>query len=360
MNIKKSTWLWIGLGVLAILVRMIFGQYPECTEQVYSRGIFPVIRYLLDYTVGLMPFPVIYIFVVILIIALIVRIKNFILKKERWSIKIIEAVLGVLAFLGGGVFLFLFMWGYNYSRVPLETQLQLSLHPLSVAELKTELAIVATDLIAYRKAIPGVTDSALTADYFPDDLEDQLRFALMDWLQKNNYPTPGNMQGRMLLPKGIFLRFSSSGLYFPFTGEGNVDAGLLHLQRPFVMAHELSHGYGFGDEGTCNFLGYVACINSDNPVIRYAGQLGYYRYLASDYLRYKPEAYQAFRAALPAGIPNDLNAINTNLNKYPDIMPKLRYAAYDTYLKAQGIEEGMKNYNRIVMLAKAYRIKNKK
>lgn len=360
MNIKKRTWVWIGLGIIAILVRIVFSEHPEWTEQIYSRGIFPIIRYILDYTIGLMPFPVMYLFVVGMIVILILKIKNFIFKKEKWPIKLVQGFLGVLAFVGGGIFLFLFMWGYNYNRVPLETQLQLNLHPLSVADLKSELDIVTADLIAYRAAIPQVTDNALTANYFPEDLEDQLRFALTDWLQKNNYPTPGNMQGRMLVPKGIFLHFSSSGLYFPFTGEGNVDAGLLHLQRPFVLAHELSHGYGFGDEGTCNFLGYMACMNADNPVIRYAGQLGYYRYLASDYLRYEPKKYQIFRAALPAGIPNDLNAINANLQEYPDLLPKLRYAAYDTYLKAQGIEEGMKNYNRIVMLAKAYRIKNKK
>ncbi|MCB0582976.1 MAG: DUF3810 family protein, partial [Phaeodactylibacter sp.] len=72
------------------------------------------------------------------------------------------------------------------------------------------------------------------------------------------------------------------GLYFPFTGEGHIDAGLHPLQKPYVMAHELAHGYGFGDEGTCNFLGYLACIGSDDPVIAYIGHLNYWRTLAAD------------------------------------------------------------------------------
>lgn len=357
MQIKKRTWLWIASGIIAVLIRIAFRNHPEIIEQYYSRGLFPLIRYTFDYTIGLIPFPMIHIFVIALIIILAIKIRRFFKLELKWQHKLLKGLLGVLSFISGGIALFLVLWGFNYGRVPLETQLQLPSQPLSMKELRAELETTAKQLIQLRAAIPNVTEEALTEQYFPKDLEHQLRAALTDWLQQNNYPTPGRMRGRMLYPKGIFLRFSSSGLYFPFTGEGNVDAGLLHLQRPFVLAHELSHGYGFGDEGLCNFLGYMACLNASDPVIRYCGQLGYYRYVASDYLRYYPEEYQTFRAALPQGIPNDLNAINDNLNDYPDIMPRIRYAAYDTYLKAQGIEEGMKNYNRIVMLAKAYREK---
>ena len=123
------------------------------------------------------------------------------------------------------------------------------------------------------------------------------------------------------------------------------------------MTHELAHAYGFTDEGSCNFIAYLACTTSKIPILKYAGQLAYYRYLASNYLRYKPKEYSAFRAKLPKGIQADLNAINENLEKYPDLMPKIRYYAYDAYLKSQGISEGMKNYSRIIMLGRAWRMK---
>ncbi|MFK7935443.1 MAG: DUF3810 domain-containing protein [Saprospiraceae bacterium] len=356
MKIKKSTWFWLLSGIVAVGLRLIAS--PEMIERLYSRGIFIGIRNVIDYTIGWLPIPLIYIFVIGLVAILVIRIRRFFKLDMKWQRRLGSALLGILTFISGGIFLFLILWGYNYGRLPLEQQLNLKPQPLTIEELRTELETTATELIQLRAAIPAVTDSALTSDYFPADLEHQLRASLTNWLQQNGYPTPGRVRGRTLFPKGIFLRFSSSGLYFPFTGEGNVDAGLLHLQRPFVMAHELSHGYGFGDEGLCNFLGYMACMNAADPVIQYCGKLGYYRYVASDYLRYHPEAYQEFRAQLPLGIPNDLNAINTNLNDYPDIMPRLRYAAYDTYLKTQGITEGMKNYNRIVMLKRAYEESN--
>ncbi|MFT5802510.1 MAG: hypothetical protein ACI956_002329, partial [Nonlabens sp.] len=31
---------------------------------------------------------------------------------------------------------------------------------------------------------------------------------------------------------------------------------------------------------------------------------------------------------------------------------------YDAFLKTQGIKEGMKNYNRVIVLERAFRLKN--
>ena len=90
-------------------------------------------------------------------------------------------------------------------------------------------------------------------------------------------------------------------------------------------------------------------------MIAYAGHLEYCRTVAVNYLMLDPEGYKTFRAQLPAGIRADLDAINENLRRYPDIMPRLRYYAYDAYLKSQGIDEGILNYNRVVMLVKAWR-----
>lgn len=353
MRIRAITWYGLAMGLLAIVIRIY--ATPEFIEQYYSRGLFQVIRMVLDFTIGYLPIPAIYLFLVVAIVYLSVQLRTWYRSEGTYLKKIATLLLGLLSLLGGIIALFLLIWGYNYGRVPLEKQLQFRPTPVSLSELRHELEVTTSSLVQLRSTISQLGDKPVQMNDLPVDLEAILRASLVDWLQEHNYPTAGRVRGRILLPKGIFLRFSSSGLYFPFTGEGNIDGGLLASQRPFVLAHELAHGYGFGDEGLCNFLAYMACMRTANPVLQYCGQLGYYRYVASDYLRYAPEAYQKFRAALPAGIQNDLNAINDNLRAYPDIMPRLRYAAYDTYLKTQGIAEGMDNYNRVVTLVRAYR-----
>lgn len=346
---------WIGAGLLALLLRWGLDPYPMVIETYYSRGFFLGVRLLIDYTIAWLPFPVLYLVVGGLLWQTGRWVWKWRHRRGNWMELAATSLTGLLAFAGGAVFLFLVMWGFNYGRVPVEEQLSLDLQPLTEAELKQELFGEAEELRQLRYAIPGAGTEALDASFLPNDLEAHLRGNLERVLRQHGYQTVGRVRAKIIYPRGIFLRFSSSGMYFPWTGEGQVDAGLDPLSRVSVMAHELSHGYGFGDEGTCNFWAYLACAASPDPLIAYAGKLDHFRTLAANFLRYDREAYRSFRESLPLGVQADLDAVNENLRKYPDIMPNLRYAAYDTYLKAQGIPEGMKNYSRVIMMVKAWK-----
>jgi len=311
---------------------------------------------LIDYSIAFLPFPALYLVGAALLLWVPYRLRAWWLASysTAWN-KGAALLLSIGGFLGGVLFFFLLLWGYNYSRVPLEDQLGLDLKPLHVEQLWVELREEGEQLKVLRRELPGLRTEAIGEAALPTDLEDRLREALENWLEEQGFPTVGQVRVKPIFPKGIFLRFSSAGLYFPWTGEGQYDAGLHPLQKISVLAHELGHGYGFGDEGSCNFLSYVACTSSDDPLIAYAGHLDHWRTLAIQYRRYAPEKYLDYRKSLPLGVQADLDAINETLLRYPDIMPAFRYRAYDAYLKAQGIEEGMKNYSRVVMLVSAWR-----
>ncbi len=352
----KKQLIWIALGAFAIALRQIAGMHPEWIERYYSRGVFLGVRGLIDYGLAWMPFPLLYLFVPLILIWLYIRMRRFFMQRSSLKDKLVRGSLSVLAFAGGVVFFFMVLWGFNYGRVPVEEIMQLDSHPLDVAALEKELQIETQKIIELRQAIPGAPDtSALTGQAFPADMEQQLREAVESQLAFYQYPTFGRVRGLLLYPKGIFLRFSSAGLYFPLTGEGHADAGLHPLQLPYVLAHEMAHGYGFGDEGTCNFWAYLACENIKTPVLSYCGHLTHWRTLAVHFRSYKPEEYKRLRESLPVGILADIRAINQNIMEYPDIMPRFREAAYEAYLKSQGISEGIQNYDRVVMLVKAWR-----
>lgn len=352
---KRKYLVWIFLGVLSLALRLFLS--PQLIEQGYSRGLFRVVRWGIDYLLaGWVPFVLLYLFVAGLVLWLFYRWRRYPLKRPvHWLQFLKRSFYRLLAVVGALIFFFLILWGYNYGRVPIEQQLQLSPSPLSVVELRTMMEEEADALPALRELIPAAGDSAIQRQQLPEELEAEIRRELSAWLQANAYPTFGRPRVKPIYPQGIFLRFSSSGLYFPYTGEGSYDAGLHPLQLPHVIAHEMSHAYGFADEGSCNFLAYLSGHAAADPAIAYATRLDFYRTLASNYLRYEPEAYREFRAGLPVGIQADLDAINDNLRAYPDIMPRVRYVAYDTYLRAQGIREGMRNYSRVIMLVRAWR-----
>jgi hypothetical protein len=181
---------------------------------------------------------------------------------------------------------------------------------------------------------------------------------LKKWLNLHHFPANYTIPVRYDLPKGIFLHFSTAGMYFPFSGEGNVDPGLHPLQFTSVMAHEMAHGYGFADEGTCNFLAFICHFNDKNAWISYACTLGYWRYLAVNIRRISPSLFDRLIMEIPTGIKLDLIDIQRFSNKYDDWMPKLQYKMYDAFLKGQGIKEGMLNYDAVIGLVMAYKAAN--
>jgi hypothetical protein len=344
-------WIWVGLFGLTILLRVFLS--PEQIESWYSRGFFLGVRYIQDWLTYFVPVPFIYLLLGGIMLWLLVKTYRWWnWEEKRWK-KGWSAGFTLLSTLSVIGFFFMVLWGYNYGRVPLEKQIGIQPEPVEIEILGEMLKKETAALATARLRIQSDT-TALTEMQMPVGLEEQLRELMKTQLEELGYPANCSVRGRFLRPKGVLLRFSSAGVYLPWTGEGHIDAGLHPVEHPFVMAHELAHGFGITDEGSCNFLAYLACRRSQNPFIAYSGRLGYWRYLASNYRRAMPEEYRPFFRGLDGGIREDLRAIYSYLDRYPDILPQLRYVAYDTYLKAQGIKEGMKNYNRVIMLAKAW------
>lgn len=247
----------------------------------------------------------------------------------------------------------MWLWGFNYIRQPIEHTLQFVPRPVPSATLKDKLIARLPDLIEARNAIPGIDSTAIDVSFLPDDFENKIRSSVMQTLSQYDLPARTKVQGRFL-PKGTLLRIKTAGVYFPFVGESNIDAGLHPLQYSETLAHEFAHAYGFGDEGTCSFIAYLSLLDAEDPFIRYSLLLDYWRTLARNYLRYDNKDYQAYRLTLPPEIVADLNAIAENRLKYPSLFPNARNKIYDSYLKAQGIKEGMQNYNRVIMLVEGY------
>lgn len=345
-------WVWILLGALSLIIR--YTASAPVIERYYSRGLFLWIRQIIDTGVGWFPFPLIYVFFFLVVAWLIKSIiqtdwRNFF----YWN-RVGQHLVSVVAFLGGVAFFFFFLWGFNYGRVPFTQQLSLKLEPIPIDILKERLNSKTEELLMLREQVAAQQIEALDISFQPADMEELIRQSVVQALKELDYPTAGKVRGRKLGPKGIFLRFSSAGLYWPFVGEGNIDGGLHILQQPFTMAHEITHGYGITNEGICNFIAYLACQKSSDSFIKYAGSVSYWRYLAGAYQQHKKEEYWSFRDQLPKGFLADMDAINTTLRQYPDIMPRFRNFAYDKYLKSQGISEGLQSYSQIVMLVEAW------
>lgn len=348
---------WIVFGMLSLALVRIVSHFPAFVESAYSRGLFVGLRFFWDHSLALVPFPLLYPAIFLLLFILIRLVIRSIKKETNWARRLLRLGMNLLALVLGGVGLFCWLWGFNYSRIPIEQQLGLEKITPQKAGIIQEIDSTVKRLSLLRMAIKKSDSSALTATHLPGDLEQMVRTSLESLLADMAYPHVGRVRGRKILPKGWLIGMGATGIYIPFVGEGHYDGALHPVQHPAVLAHEMSHGYGFTDEGVCNFLAFLACDRSAHPMIQYAGNLMYFRYLSHDLFRMDPAYYRQLIPNLPQGIQADLEAIRENRKRYKAWFPDVSRKVYNRYLKSQGVTEGIKSYNRVVGLVAAWKEK---
>lgn len=347
---------WILLGVLTLLIRWGLSFSPEFTERYYSRGLFLGIRWVLNLLFGWMPISGMWLLVTGLIVAWWWwRKRNRSISNAapnrhvwlRWGHRL-------LSLAGGLLFAFYFLWGFNYHRIPVKEALGLELSPPSQQDLVDALYHAGASAAQTREAIPNLGPDTLGWEHLPLELEEKVNASLRQLLRQNGYPAPGQVRGRLARPGGLLLRLNVAGIYNPFTGEGNISRALMPVQIPFTMAHEMAHGYGFGDEGVCNFWALLACESSEDPLVRYSGWIAWWRYVGSELYRTDPDLYKSILSEQDPWFQADLTAIRNNSARYRGFLSRVGSQVNDAYLKAQGVDGGIDSYNQLVLLRLAY------
>lgn len=342
-------------GIITLLVKAYADKHPVWIESWYGNGVFVQIRHFWDSWHHWIPIPLLYVTIALLTfwaVRIIWKSISHIIR-DKWK-AVIPILIKILGFLGIVVTGFYWFWGFNYSREKMATRANLILEGLNKEEILEEYSWVTDQIKQLTDSMPIEVWRENNFQY-EETLEQAVRQGVQSVL--NDFHIPNGLQAPITFvrPKGTLLRISTAGFYWPFTGESHVDGGMYPLQWPHVIAHELFHAYGITDEGECNFLAFLACNRSGDVRVLYSGLVGYWQYVASDARFHLREEYENLREALPASFRKDVRTIYQYLDKYPDILPKVRNVIYNSYLKSQGIHEGMKSYNQVVMLHYAWR-----
>jgi hypothetical protein len=226
--------------------------------------------------------------------------------------------------------LFLLTWGLNYRRVPLEVKLDFDSGRISDEAAKT-LATLATERLNAGHA------SAHAQPFRPEVLE--RAFAEAQTLLGS--PRPARTGRPKLSVAGLYFRYAAiDGMTVPIFLEIILNPDLLPVERPSVLAHEWAHLAGYADESEATFLAWIAGVRSDDPVAQYSAWLDAYGLAVNGLPR-------STRASLPPLDPGPRQDLRDIAARYARSSPRTRAAArgvYDSYLKANRIEEGLANY----------------
>ena len=161
-------------------------------------------------------------------------------------------------------------------------------------------------------------------------------------------------------PKEVFVSQILSvqqlcGVYSPFTVEANFNGDMPDYNVPHTLCHELSHLKGFMREDEANFIGYLACISSENDAFRYSGYLTGWVYAGNALARADMKRYIELTNQLCEEARTDLDANSEFWNRYESKVSEAATQMNDTYLKMNSQMEGVKSYGRMVDLMLSYR-----
>jgi hypothetical protein len=143
-----------------------------------------------------------------------------------------------------------------------------------------------------------------------------------------------------------FRQAAIDGMTNPLFLEIIVNPDLLPAEESFTLAHEWAHLAGYADESEANFVAWLACIRAA-PSAQYNGWLAAYRYLAAVLPR---EERKRLAARLNPAVSADLAAINERLLRASPAVSRVVRRAYDGYLRANRIDEGLANYGLVARL----------
>jgi len=161
----------------------------------------------------------------------------------------------------------------------------------------------------------------------------------------------------------LFSRLQSylgyTGVYFPFTGEANVNIDQIPALIPFTIAHEMAHQRMVASEDECNFVGILACITSEDVIFQYSGWLMGLTYLINAIYDISPElAHEIMRQGFNDELRKDWD---DNYEYWQALRSPARDKAseamdevYDGYLKSQGQTLGLMSYDACVDLLVNY------
>lgn len=152
-----------------------------------------------------------------------------------------------------------------------------------------------------------------------------------------------------------------AGVFVPFTLEANNNVDVVQYNIPSDMCHEQAHLRGFIKEDEANYIAYLACMASDNPEFLYSGIVQAYICVENAIYDENQELAYKLSENISEKMSADIQANNEYWNRIENTkvgkeVSDTTQAINDTYLKANGEEEGVKSYGLMVdLLVSGYR-----
>lgn len=343
------------LGFSLVLL-MLFKLLPEFMDSVYSGFIYRYMAQAISAVMSLIPFS----FAEMLIYALVISLLFFTVKaliRKTWK-KYLKN-LGITAIYA--VSIFLLTCGLNYHRLPLEEHLGYHTEPAP----KEELLALATDITERANLAALFTGRGSQGEMIPDYSFEDIKEAVSNAYDSLARATGLKVGGYypsvkpVMASRGMSYTFVM-GFFFPWTVEANINNDVPAFWIPALIAHEQAHVRGFMRENEANFLTYLLAEHTQNRELKYSCLIHSLNYVLNAVYKAFPSDYQDIISGLSPRILYDLDQNRAYWEPFRTSFAKVSQQVNDAYLKANGQEEGVESYGKVVDLMIAHQKKSRK
>ena len=319
---------------------VILCRYMPHLAEWYARTVYPPLSAALSAFSSLFPFPLMEVFVVGLILALIL----YPIRLRKKGIRLHEIIFREGEILVWVYVWFYLAWGLNYYRYHIYTRLQTP--PVAYEE-------------AHFKSFLNEYTERLNATYLSDTkIDAETLRTEIGAFYTNLSPVYGLTKPQSwqtpkeFLFTPIYSKVSVLGSMGPFFAEAQLNADLPEVQYPFTYAHEFSHLLGVSNEAEANYWAYRACTESSLPTLQYCGYFGLLPYVISNAAYLLPkEDFQAWIQAIRPEVREQFNEKNKYWReKYSPFIGHIQDFTYNLFLKGNKIASGKKNYAEVIGL----------
>jgi hypothetical protein len=338
---------WIVLLAGVVLVRLSILE-PQWVEAYYSTGLYFYVSRLLRFLTAWLPFSLgdlLYITAgLFLLRSLFIGFRT--IKNRKADSIWIRKQLSILIQIFLAIYLlFNLLWGLNYNRVGVASQLGLRLEDTSATELARLSSLLLERSNKLRPANPaiGFDQSSELAKMAYRTVSTRYGF-----LESSPFSIKPSIFGAM----GNYMGYS--GYYNPFSGEGQVNTKVPGFLIPFVTCHEMAHQAGYAKENEANFVGFLAARETKDSALLYSTYLNMFLYANNELRQVDSVSAKANMTLLSPAVKNDLDQYRKWLRAYDTALGDLIDIAYNQYLKLNEQPAGRRSYNQVVIWLLAY------
>lgn len=360
LNMKKIyiNTFCILLFPLSLLLNFIASKYPNIVEQLYSTHINKLTIEILSFITGWISFSLYDIFLVLIFIIglsyLILIINRCVINKNEILKILIQSVLNVLSFLSVLYFSFIILWGINYNRVPFNETIGIEISKHSEQDLAKLYEYLINECNLIREKLPedkngvvslnggykSIFERANKGYEYIDDTYNTLQ---------GNYSKP-----KYILSSEVFNYTGITGIYFPFTGQANVNVNAPIMTIPATTMHEMAHQRGYAHEDEANFIAYLSCVNHPDLDFKYSGYLLALSHTSNALYKENVDLLKSLNSNLSDKVRTDIIYKSEFWKKYEGKVNEVSSKINDSYLKSNGVSDGEKSYGRMVDLLLSY------